>query len=1060
MPWISLFPAWQNCLRGRQTFRRSAFLLTIFVCIFASLVRVEAAPAPQAVNPGAAPAVAANPSGQITLPGPLRSFLRMAGISQKVAPDEVLPFLARQIVIQGYHDARQKDATPNEFLILLKRYIAQARAVQRMAGASGVVRVSSCAEATPLLRVLGFRIREGCGADVTIETLDSQQGFLAADSGFPLAQLEDAVRAGKPFEFQYSSPPVPLLFTESDWSEPDKNAPKGAAPDVLDSLVNDGTLARLYWAFSRLDPETRDSLRKSPGLHALQPLAPLLDFYGSQIAIRSGRVMVPGGARSEAAWTSLVGASPASPGEFVTKLMGKDEGWLAAYFDALSRVNRTQQAYLADPARLQRDYQALRGNNLSPSPLRFVFFRPDPNLLLLFTGLQLDADGQPHVPGNLQAWKDILRAKSSYSLVSEWGRRAGDWGNSSQLVEGMIGLSRVRGDNGPMQLYLLLSEIDHGRLAAQRLSPGTVKLMAEKFTHYRQQYLIFSEFRTLDNNSIAKFLAVADSVDEIRDPTVKANALGIFQAEIGLWQILARQGEIPAERLNDSWQRVIAPFARASSSPEVFLAGRASLREMLRDASGTPDPSQAGIVALVAGPPQSNPEDAKVRDEMARRIAAVLSAQRLVSLDTLFSLSEDLDRRAQAEPVDDTMLAMAGELREFEMPRPLFTTQERAEWSGGSYEIRHTQTQMNTDLAKVLSAPPSTAALTAARGQLTSFLRDTLVGLNYAYYEPPGAQMLHTNPMFVRSHDFSEGVSLRGEHWDTPFLLGRGATASGGARLVGSLANLPYVLSEVEQDFIVPESVQALIWQDLVPTLLTSATVPRWWGVSRNELHASTLYQTMGEELLAGAATNDTLRARVLDILSDRLVPTRASALEQALRGGQTDAAGLEIMPGETFYLAAEFRRRFPAEGASSGPAGRELEALANSDPTDVSFERLSADFGVPHPEIANTYTRELIAVKPFPAFLGYSSRLLAESWDSSNLYFARLADEMGYSPAMLNRVVPELTRRMVEKIFASHFEDWPAVLRAMRETGDEFRQGKIAVMPEGVAAPRATPGD
>jgi hypothetical protein len=42
----------------------------------------------------------------------------------------------------------------------------------------------------------------------------------------------------------------------------------------------------------------------------------------------------------------------------------------------------------------------------------------------------------------------------------------------------------------------------------------------------------------------------------------------------------------------------------------------------------------------------------------------------------------------------------------------------------------------------------------------------------------------------------------------------------------------------------------------------------------------------------------------------------------------------------------------------------------------------------------------------------------------------------------MLNRLVPELTRRMVAKIFASHFEDWPAVLRAMRETAEEFREG------------------
>ena len=49
----------------------------------------------------------------------------------------------------------------------------------------------------------------------------------------------------------------------------------------------------------------------------------------------------------------------------------------------------------------------------------------------------------------------------------------------------------------------------------------------------------------------------------------------------------------------------------------------------------------------------------------------------------------------------------------------------------------------------------------------------------------------------------------------------------------------------------------------------------------------------------------------------------------------------------------------------------------------------MSADFGVPHPVLAQNYARELLNVKPVPAFLGYSSRLLAESWDSSNLYWA-----------------------------------------------------------------------
>jgi hypothetical protein len=123
------------------------------------------------------------------------------------------------------------------------------------------------------------------------------------------------------------------------------------------------------------------------------------------------------------------------------------------------------------------------------------------------------------------------------------------------------------------------------------------------------------------------------------------------------------------------------------------------------------------------------------------------------------------------------------------------------------------------------------------------------------------------------------------------------------------------------------------------------------------------------------------------------------------------------------------------------------LETLCRKYPAEINWERLSQDFGVPHPILTQSYARELLNLKPFPAFEGYSSRLLAESWDSSNLYWARLADEMGYSPVMLNRLVPQLTRRMIEKIFATDFEDWPAILRAMRETGEEFRQGKIALV-------------
>jgi hypothetical protein len=241
--------------------------------------------------------------------------------------------------------------------------------------------------------------------------------------------------------------------------------------------------------------------------------------------------------------------------------------------------------------------------------------------------------------------------------------------------------------------------------------------------------------------------------------------------------------------------------------------------------------------------------------------------------------------------------------------------------------------------------------------------------------------------------------------------------------------------------------VQSLIWQDLVPSLLTSAVLPRWWDVSQHEMHAVTLYQRSGEELLTAAMGDAALREKVTGILADRMVPQQLGRVEEALQSDRTQEVLALVLPAETFYLAAEFRRRFPSDIDQAGAAGKELDRLVHDYPAEVSAERIARDFGVPHPALARNYSRDLLNIKLFPSFESYSSRLLAESWESNNLYWARLADEKGYPPVMLNRLVPELTQRMVERLFASSLEDWPAIRRAMRETGEDFRSGRIAAL-------------
>jgi hypothetical protein len=990
----------------------------------------------------ASPPAAGKAAAEVALPGPLRPFLRMAAISQGASPEEVLPLLARNVAVMGYMFVKEGDYKPKEYLLLLKSYVQQARELQPLAGPDGEIWVTTCSDAAPLLKLLGYSVSPPCGTSTTLDVADPKRAFLTLDSGFPLTRLEQALQRGKPFSYAFASAHVPVLFDPRDWSTGER--------DVIASLLDDPLLAKLYWSLSRVDESTRATLWQSSGLRKLLPLAPALDYYGSQITISSGRVLVPGGEAAEATWRKLAGAGPESPVEFVARLLEKDRGWLAAYFDALARSPRPLQAYFTEPRRLTRFYQALRGRDLTPSPAR-GFYRAAPGLLLLATRLQLDPDGQPQIPGGLEIWKKILREKNDDWRVRDWARRSRNWNQPEQLIEAMFSLSRMPQKDGPFYLYWSLSEMNRRRSPQRRLSPQVVHLLAENFTRYRSQYSLFAEFGDLDEDSITQFITAARSLDAIGDGALRADAIGTLQASVGLWQILARQDEIRAQSLNESWQQTIRPFVGIKSSEQLFDAGRTSLAALCRAASGRSWFSQEELLALLAGPDQTGKAGQRMRQSLADRMRAVLDAQQLVSLSTLFELADGMNDLAQRKPVStESLTKRASEIRQFEMPKPIFTDKERTELYLAPGQNPHAALQTRVNLVKLITqSAGSPRQLAKARGLLTPFLRDTLVGLNYAYYEPPGAQMLHTNPLFVRLHDFSLQLLSNGRTaWEESHLVNRGWNASGGAHLEGSLADLPHVLASAEEGFIVPDNIQALIWEDLVPELLAGAVLPRWWRVTRKELHAVTLYQRSGEELLAAAAQNPALRQKLLDILAERVHPNLLNKIAEALDAGQQPDTWSHLVPADTFYLAAEFRRQYPAEAGSWGSAGAELELLAHQVPEEVSRERISRDFGIPHPALANSRACELLALKPLPSLLGFSTRLLAESWESNNLYWGRLADEKDLDPVLLHDLVPALTRRMVERIFGTYFEDWPALLRALRETGEDFRSGKIGLLP------------
>ena len=136
-------------------------------------------------------------------------------------------------------------------------------------------------------------------------------------------------------------------------------------------------------------------------------------------------------------------------------------------------------------------------------------------------------------------------------------------------------------------------------------------------------------------------------------------------------------------------------------------------------------------------------------------------------------------------------------------------------------------------------------------------------------------------------------------------MFGTGWPANAGGRLVGSLAALPYALAEAEQNFLIPTREQALIWGDLVPQMILSAMIPRWWNVTPLQLHWVGLHMAYAETLLAeGALDTAAPAAGAGDARS--LCAAGAAQEDRGAAGLRATCAAAEenVVPSEMYLLA------------------------------------------------------------------------------------------------------------------------------------------------------------
>ncbi len=982
-------------------------------------------------------AAAAEQSATAPIPGPLRSFARMAAMPPETPAGDILPALARNVVTNGYQASRSnEELEQTEYLKLVHRYLTQARELEQFAGEKKIIEVPKCesASAGELLRILGFRMRGGCGSDVVLETVNASRAFLTTDSGFPLNELEQALRTDRPFTYDFHPTMVPVLFGPDYWFK-EKERGKDQ-PDFITGFISDPAICRLYLGFSKLDRETADALRKASTFPRLRAYAHVLDFFGGMFEIRNGKAVVPGGQRSAGAWGELAGTSPDNGAAFFDKLLVKDDGWLASLYDALARIRGPVRDYLTDPARMKRFYTAVRGRITSPGPARPVF-RSNTDMMLLTTRLHLDANGKPHIPGNLEVWKSLFTVNPQAKYDGKLTRLATSWKEPDDVLEALFALCRKSAENEPLKIFMALSDVDRNRPTP--LEPATVDRLARSFRAYGSQYPIFSESRHLTDKSINQYLDIADAINKVREPDFRSDVAGTFQSLVSLWQIFVRQQTLPEAQADTVFAGLTAPFLHVRSRRELFDAGREGVELILTSVSARPGAAepQERMLDMLAGA-ASRYSEGEARDRSVQELMRILEAQRIVSLDTLFQLADSVESVARGQKLNPAVVnKLASRIAEVQLPRASLSETEKNTISFGYWTERHIDAQRKLNLrAAIDKAAGDPEKLKDVRGLLAPLMRDTLLAYNYAYYAPPGSQVLYTNPVFVRSHDFI-GAQGTNHTWRATEMMGSGWPSNAGGRLMGSLATLPYALAEAEQNFLVPAQTQALIWGDLVPQMIISAKIPRWWNVTPSQLHWAGLHLRYGRELLAEASYQPELRTEVLEELSVLAAPARTREVGRLLEQGNVQEAVERVTPSELFLLAREMTAKRRDDGSC---IAAEIHQLAEAAPKEVNYEAISRAFGTPKPTLANSYEPEMMNLRTFPTLMGYSSRLMAESWESNTLYWVGLADELSMSPAELNVRIPEWTQKLVEHIFASHLEDWPAVLKSLRLVGDDVR--------------------
>lgn len=907
-----------------------------------------------------------------------------------------------------------------------------------------------------LLDALGLRFRPQTDASVEHDHTSgaAERRRLLGCAGVDVDRLVRDLNAGLAVEVRIREDVVPLPLAPRVWQERIFGG-RIQERDLIPAVMLDRKASLVYTGLAAMEPPALRLVGSAPRVleDVYHTRAGGFAVVARSIRLEGERLMVPGGDAAAPLWEALVGEHPASPQRFVERLLARDRGRLACFFDTLSRLDPPRAHYALGlgvrDSRIRRERLArLYATFASVAPHWHIdespFSRPgvDPALVLML--VRVTSDGRLAPPAARSLWHRVFEADEAVTVHQPQVRLSGDddaaevepaW-LAERVALGPATLRRPRLDT------LLFAQRVFSSPAHAR-SPDVVVAL-RGFTRFPALMLVLERMGLSDPSvyaAAARQAAHVTSVDHTRSHG--ANLVSL-QASFALLDRLRIAGTLEIDAAGRLAHSLAALDLSDSAAGDLALGSwmRDELLPALPTVTGARPAEDRLIHALGGAHADAGPVPLFTWERTTYRLdpigADLIRLQRArqiqggPDLDAVLQFGRSVARLATSSDADAAVAALASvRVLGGALPRPR-ADRARPAWVASSDRLREALEGAEAGLRVPGDGDRRHEAVRGLARVAASLLAETLTSIVYAVHVRDPEEWLSLNPEVALRHDFGESRSDAQARERTAWALPEEASGYGGVwRVRGALLALDVGLARLALRRVYDEPPS--------PSPMASAS-------------RGTFIQTAALLNPRGLADTDRASiARAIEAGRTRVAAARtAGTIGVVAADARLGAWRRRLLP---WMLAREPERLRDAFSL------RELLVLGGG---DVFADTLHS-WGASMVAMTGCLCTRVPDSRPWEDFSGrIASGLLGARMIDLNLRVAELLDRLDAPAALAPGVLAAATHDFLNAVRPWHEDDWESFAGQARRLSASQMADYVAALASGgplvVAAPASPP--